>query len=81
VGVGPSALRRWWPARAGESYGEVLAPGLPDALIEDDCESIGAAQIAHSEAPALVRERLVAIVVPEFGGIGHLPDELDRLAD
>jgi hypothetical protein len=66
--------------RSGESYGDVVARELPDVLIEDDCESIGADQVAHSQLPPELRVRIRSIVAPEFGGIDHLPDSLVDLA-
>lgn len=68
-------------ARAsGESYGEVAGRQLPDILIEDDCESVnGAAEITYPQIRADLRYRIKSIIVPEFGGIDHLPDSLDAL--
>ncbi|HET7353466.1 MAG TPA: hypothetical protein VFJ11_05380 [Gaiellaceae bacterium] len=64
----------------GESYGEVAAREMPDVLIEDDCESInGAGEITYPQIPADRRARVRSIIVPEFGGIDHLPDSLDAL--
>ena len=63
----------------GETYGEVAARELPDLLIEDDCASIGADEIASTQIPAEARGRIASIVVPEFGGIDHLPDSLEEL--
>ena len=59
----------------GQSYGELAAGELPDVLIEDDCESLGAGQITYPQIPPDVRGRIRSIVVPEFGGIDHLPDD------
>jgi hypothetical protein len=65
---------------AGESYGDVVGRVLPDVLIEDDCESIGAGEIAFTQVRPELRARIRSIVVPEFGGIDHLPDSLEELA-
>jgi hypothetical protein len=66
--------------RPGESYGDVVGREMPDVLIEDDCESIGGlAQIAHPQVRRDLRARITSIVVPEFGGIDHLPDSVDDL--
>jgi hypothetical protein len=62
-----------------ESYGQVVARELPDVLIEDDCESIGAEEIAHPQVPMPVRSRVGSVIVPEMGGLAHLPDALDAL--
>jgi hypothetical protein len=58
----------------GESYGQVAAREMPDVLIEDDCESIGAAQITYPQIRPDLRASIKSIVIPEFGGIDHLPD-------
>jgi len=63
----------------GESYGEVAERGMPDVLIEDDCESIGADQITYTQIRPELRGRIKSIIVPEFGGIDHLPDSLQEL--
>ena len=63
----------------GETYGVVAARELPDLLIEDDCASIGADEITYPQIPAGAREHIASIVVPEFGGIDHLPDSLEEL--
>ena len=59
----------------GETYGEVAGREAPDVLIEDDCESIGADQVTYPQIPSAVRARIKSIIVPEFGGIDHLPDD------
>ncbi len=64
---------------AGETYGEMIARERPDILIEDDCESIGADEIAYSQIRSDRRDAIKSIIVPEFGGIDHLPDSLDTL--
>jgi hypothetical protein len=64
----------------GESYGDVIAREPPDILIEDDCESIGVAELAYRQISEDVRRRVKSIVVPEFGGFSHLPDSLPELA-
>jgi hypothetical protein len=77
-----SVLRRWdFPRgrllarRHGESYGAVAERELPDVLIEDDCESLdGRAEVAAGQIRPELRARIKSIVVPEFGGVDHLPD-------
>ena len=65
---------------AGESYGVLAERARPDVLVEDDCESIGGApQLAYPQIPAPLRAGIGSIVVPEFGGIDHLPDSLEEL--
>lgn len=64
-----------------ETYADVVVRLAPDVLIEDDCESIGGAtEMATPHLPAAARERIVTIVMPEFGGIDHLPDDAAALA-
>jgi hypothetical protein len=66
--------------RPGEGYEDVAERIMPDVLIEDDCESIGGERemVSSRLAPAL-RASVQAIVVPEFGGIDHLPDDVSAL--
>jgi hypothetical protein len=64
----------------GESYGDVAGREMPDVLIEDDCESInGATEITYPQIRPELRVRIKSIIVPEFGGIDHLPDSLEEL--
>jgi hypothetical protein len=60
-------------ARAdGESYVKVVERLDPDILVEDDCKSIGVDQIIGIQLnPAI---GILSVVVPEFGGLEHLPD-------
>ncbi len=62
-----------------QSYGDLAASESPDILIEDDCDSIGAHQMTHPQIRPDLRRRIGSIVVPEFGGIDHLPDSLEEL--
>ena len=59
----------------GESYGDVAGREAPDVLVEDDCESIGAGQITYPQIPPDLRTRVKSIVISEFGGLDHLPDD------
>ena len=65
--------------QAGESYGDVAGREAPDVLIEDDCESIGAGQITYPQIPPDVRVHIKSIVIPESGGLSHLPDNPQAL--
>ncbi len=58
------------------SYAYIAGQVKPEVLIEDDCESIGGARnmIFPSLRPDL-QARIKSIVVPEFGGLAHLPDD------
>ena len=64
----------------GESYGDVVERERPDVLIEDDCESIGAGEITYPQLRPALRALIKSIVVPEFGGLDHLPDSPELLA-
>jgi hypothetical protein len=65
-----------------EEYADVAEKVMPDALIEDDCESIGGeAQMTYPRISALKRKSIKQILVEEFEGIDHLPDNLTDLRD
>ena len=52
----------------------------PDILIEDDCESIGGEhQMTYPNLDSNKKSKILSIVVREFGGIDHLPDNLHKL--
>jgi hypothetical protein len=63
----------------GETYGDIAGREAPDVLIEDDCESIGTDQVTYPQIPSAVRTHIKSIIVPEFGGIDHLPDDPQAL--
>ena len=66
--------------RGEESYADVVQRVMPDILIEDDCQSIGGE--AEMTCPHISQEKkkfIQSIVVREFSGIDHLPDDLDEL--
>ncbi len=67
------------PAGPGESNGDVAGRKPPDVLIEDDCESIGSGQITYPQIHPDVRAKIKPVIVPEFGGIDHLPDNPQAL--
>lgn len=67
--------------REGESYADVARRVMPDALIEDDCESIGGdAEMIYPHLQPKEQAQITGIVVREFAGIDHLPDDLTKLA-
>jgi len=70
---------RVFARRPGETYGDIAGREAPDVLIEDDCESIGAGQITYPQIPAALQARIKSIIIPEFGGIDHLPDNPQAL--
>jgi hypothetical protein len=64
----------------GEAYADVARRAMADVLIEDDCESIGGeAEMTYPHLPPEDRARITGIVVREFEGIDHLPDDLEDL--
>jgi len=84
--IGEVLHRHKFPAGAlyfrgeGERYSDVAARVLPDVLVEDDCESIGGeAEMTYPHIWPELRARIRSVVVPEFGGIDHLPDSLEKL--
>jgi hypothetical protein len=62
--------------RAGQTYGDVAAAYAPDVLVEDDCESIGASELTHPQLPPALQASVLSFVVPEFAGLGELPERL-----
>jgi hypothetical protein len=63
-----------------EQYNDVAERALPDILIEDDCESIGGKkEKTYPHIKPEPKARIKSIVVKEFGGIDHLPDNLTEL--
>ncbi|MBN1450894.1 MAG: hypothetical protein JW963_07760 [Anaerolineales bacterium] len=64
----------------GERYNEIAESVLPDILIEDDCESIGGGkEMTYPNIKPELKTRIKSIVVKEFGGIDHLPDDISAL--
>jgi hypothetical protein len=63
-----------------EVYKDVAERLLPDILVEDDCESIGGEiEMTYPHIQEDMKVRIKSIVVPEAGGIDHLPDDLSEL--
>ena len=64
----------------GEQYKDVAERVLPDVLIEDDCESIGGeVEMTYPHIRSDLKPRIKSIVVKEFSGIDHLPDNPQEL--
>ena len=60
----------------GENYGSLVARLGLDALIEDDCESIGGAtQTCAAQLNSAGTHSVRCIVLPEFSGLTALPDD------
>jgi hypothetical protein len=67
--------------REGEDYVDVVRQVGPDALVEDDCQSIGWDEVITPKLKA--GWGIKGIVIPENRGLAHLPDdhrELLRMA-
>jgi hypothetical protein len=63
-----------------EDYKDVAERLMPDILIEDDCESIGGKkEMTYTFIKPALKRKIKLIAVKEFGGIDHLPDDLDEL--
>ena len=66
--------------QAGEAYSDVAERVLPDILVEDDCESIGGeVEMTYPHIRPELKVTIRSIVVPEAGGLDHLPDDLAAL--
>lgn len=64
----------------GEDYKDVAEKVMPEVLVEDDCESIGGkAEMAYPHIKPEVKKLIKSIPVKEFGGIDHLPDDINEL--
>jgi hypothetical protein len=68
--------------QSGEQYGDVAERVMPDVLIEDDCESIGGEpEMTYPQIKPEMKARIKSIVVKEFEGIDHLPDDISVLTN
>jgi len=64
----------------GEEYKDVAERVMPDILIEDDCESIGGEkEMTYPHIAVEARGKIKSVVVKEFEGIDHLPDDISSL--
>jgi hypothetical protein len=60
--------------KRGKMWSQGWRPGI---LIEDDCESIGGEpEMTFPQLQPELQASITSIVVKEFGGIDHLPDDL-----
>lgn len=63
-----------------ECNNDVAERVLPDILIEDDCESIGGEkEMTYPHIKPELKTRIKSIVIKEFCGLDHLPDEVSAL--
>jgi hypothetical protein len=84
-----SVLRRFgfpegelFSRQENEAYKDVAERVLPDVIVEDDCESIGGeVEMTYPHIRPDIKARIKSIVVPEAGGIDHLPDDIAILRD
>ena len=68
--------------REGEEYKDVAKRVMPDIIIEDDCDSIGGKnEMTYTHIKPELKKRIKSIVVKEFGGIDHLPDNISTPID
>ena len=66
--------------KRGESYARIAEKIVPDVLIEDDCESIGGEkEMTITSIRPEIRKKIKSIIVKEFEGIEHLPNNLTDL--
>jgi len=64
----------------GEEYEDVAEKAMPDVLIEDDCESIGGMEkMSHTHIQPDLKKNIKSVVVKEFDGLNHLPDDIENL--
>jgi len=63
-----------------EEYEKVVEKIIPDVLIEDDCESIGGTdELTITHVKPQIKTKIKSIVIPEFGGIDHLLNDIEKL--
>ena len=66
----------------GESYAQIAERIMPDILIEDDCESIGGEkEMTITFIKSELRKQIKSVIIKEFGGIDHLPDDLSKFSN
>jgi hypothetical protein len=78
-----AALKKWsFPSgtllhrNPNESYNEIITPLHPDLIVEDDCESLGGKkEMVYPNLSEEVKRSIASVVVREFEGIDHLPDD------
>lgn len=64
----------------GEEYKDVAERLMPNIIIEDDCESIGGEpEMTYPNIRKDIKLKIKPIIVKEFGGIDHLPENLKEL--
>jgi hypothetical protein len=77
------ALKRWsFPIgqllsrKENQTYTDIVVPLRPDVIVEDDCESLGGTkEMVYPNLPSDVKRSIASVIVREFEGIDHLPDD------
>lgn len=65
----------------GKEYKDVAELIMPDIFIEDDCASIGGAvEMTYPHIRQELQKKIKSIVIKEFGGIDHLPENTLELS-
>ena len=65
-----------------EDWNLQIEKAKPDLIIEDDCESIGGKyQMTFPNLKPELQSKITSIVIKEFAGIDHLPNNIDELKD
>ncbi len=68
--------------RGNEHYGQTAERAAPDVIVEDDCASIGGqAEMTYPKLGSDSKAKIKSVVIPEWGGIDHLPDEPRKLLE
>ena len=66
--------------RHQDKWDPIIIKAKPDVIIEDDCESIGGdSYITYQNISSELKSKIKSIIVKEFGGIDHLPDDISKL--
>ncbi|MFX0006293.1 MAG: hypothetical protein ACFFA7_17055 [Promethearchaeota archaeon] len=65
-----------------EDWNLQIEKAKPDLIIEDNCESIGGeSQMTFPNLRPELQSKITLIVIKEFAGIDHLPDDVKELKD
>lgn len=65
-----------------EKYKDIAELLIPTIIIEDDCKNIGGKwQMTITYIREDIKNNIKSIIVPEFGGIDHLPNEINKLLE
>lgn len=65
-----------------EDWNVQIEKAKPDIIIEDNCESIGGKyQMTFPNLKPELQSKIISIVIKEFAGIDHLPDDINELKD